>query len=282
MAEKRNVGGVTSPPLRKLRKLSAKPAIAQLSIESIIAQLKSESLSIKRSGVSQYITDEQAVTPELKSLLLPYLSSKTVVKYKDVVGADHVEHNKKVYEKFNSEFPKLADTECGAFSTNVGAEVALNLYCNLIENLRIGNSASDGSPVIYLEKASGNDADKDARAAAKATMPGGFSSDYDSVAVETYSKDMQNRCVFGFDRAAKFGKECTTFAAKLNSKVNEFLEDVFPDKVLHNTGVHVLFNWNAHSLFSYHRDAGSDITCIINLSPAKSTFHVAGFEPEAT
>ena len=113
-------------------------------------------------------------------------------------------------------------------------------------------------------------------------MPGGFSSDYDSVAVETYSKDMQNRCVFGFDRAAKFGKECTTFAAKLNSKVNEFLEDVFPDKVLHNTGVHVLFNWNAHSLFSYHRDAGSDITCIINLSPAKSTFHVAGFEPEAT
>ena len=88
--------------------------------------------------------------------------------------------------------------------------------------------------------------------------------------------------MFGFDKAAKFGKECTTFAGRLNAKVSEAMEDLVPNHVLHNTGVHVLFNWNAHSLFAYHKDAGSDLSCIVNLSPAKSTFHVAGFGPEAT
>ena len=45
--------------------------------------------------------------------------------------------------------------------------------------------------------------------------------------------------------------------------------------------VHVLFNWNAHSFFTYHQDPDGDMTAIVNLTHGESTMSVAGFE-EAT
>jgi uncharacterized protein YjlB len=67
----------------------------------------------------------------------------------------------------------------------------------------------------------------------------------------------------------------------LNNKVFTLMVKLFPDFVPQSEGVHVLFNWNPHSLFTYHTDEKSEVTVIVNLSPAKSSFHIAGMEEEA-
>ena len=128
--------------------------------------------------------------------------------------------------------------------------------------------------MVYLEKSTGTQPDKDA----KTKKEGGFVTAYQSVATETYSKVMQERVIFGFKSANKFGQECTGSATALNLKVAALMAKLFPDCQALSEGVHVLFNWNPHSLFTYHKDLKSEITVIVNLAPARSTFHIAGKE----
>ena len=45
---------------------------------------------------------------------------------------------------------------------------------------------------------------------------------------------------------------------------------------------HVLFHWNAHSFFSYHQDPKGDAAAVVNLSPGKTNFHVAGKDDNAS
>jgi len=263
---------------RKFRKLGGVAALAILSIESTIAQLKNESASIKSNGIAQYIEDGDAkVSPELKALLLSYLSQKTETVYPDIKGDEYATANSATFDEFKKAHSEFTSDQTGAHHANLGAENCLNLYCNLLNNLKIGTNTSDGNPFVYLEKSSGSAPEKDA----KSKMPGGFSTEYRSVATKVYNKAMQDRCLFGFSKATKFANECTSPAATLNAKVLNLMVKLFPDFVPQSEGVHVLFNWNPHSMFTYHTDKNSDVTVIVNLSPAKSSFHIAGMEEEA-
>ena len=82
--------------------------------------------------------------------------------------------------------------------------------------MKISTTASDGNPTILLEKSTGEDVSSKAT---KRELPGGFSTAYESVATETFSKVMQDRCVYGFAKGAKFASECTSAAAVLNNSL---------------------------------------------------------------
>ena len=263
-----------SPKRSKFRRLGGLPTSTLLSIEATLAQLKNEASAIKSSGVNQYIDFcDTKVTAELKPFLLAYLSQTTEAMYPDIKGEKHEIHNNIIYEDFKKEYPKFTSDQTGAHHANLGAENCLNLYCNMLNSLKIGTPKSDGNPVVYLDQSTGGQPDKDAKSKA-----GGFLTAYRSVATEVYSKAMQDRCLFGFNKATKFASECTSFAGNLNVKVFALMTELFPDFVATSEGVHLLFNWNSHSLFTYHQDEKSMITVIVNLAPARSTFHIAGQE----
>jgi hypothetical protein len=267
--------GLVSPKAAKFRRLGGVATVASLSVEGTVAQLKNEGSTIKSNGIHQYIeTGDAKVTAGLKALLLSYLSQETETVYSDFRGEEHEIHNAVTYEDFEKEHPKFTSDQTGAYHANLGAENCLNLYCNMLGNLKIGTNKPDGSPMVYLEKSTGTQPDKDA----KTKKEGGFVTAYQSVATETYSKVMQERVIFGFKSANKFGQECTGSATALNLKVAALVAKLFPDCQALSEGVHVLFNWNPHSLFTYHKDLQSEITVIVNLAPARSTFHIAGKE----
>jgi hypothetical protein len=266
------------PTFRKLRKLQHIPKTATLTVAATLAHLKNEVLTLKANGIHQYVEEGDAkVKKELKAIQLSYLSQRTEAEYIDTKGDDHVEANTALFDMVKEEHPEFTCDHTGAHHANLGAENCLNLYCNLLNNLKIGTNTSDGNPFVYLEKSTGNAPEK----GAKSKMPGGFSTEYRSVATKVYSKAMQDRCLFGFAKATKFATECTVPAATLNAKVINLMAKLFPDFVAQSEGVHVLFNWNEHSLFTYHTDKNSEVTVIVNLSPAKSSFHIAGMEEEA-
>ena len=87
---------------------------------------------------------------------------------------------------------------------------------------------------------------------------------------------MQDRCTFGFKSAGVFEKECGGAAKALNLRVFAQMKTYFPSCNVTSKGVHVLFNWNAHSLFTYHKDPNSIVTVIVQLTPGITDFHVAG------
>ena len=262
-----------SPKRSKFRRLGGLPTSTLLSLEATLAQLKNEASAIKSSGVNQYIDYcDTKVLAELKPFLLAYLSQTTEAVYPDIKGEKHEIDNNTTYEEFKKQYPKFTSDQTGAHHANLGAENCLNLYCNMLNSLKIGTPKSDGNPVVYLDKSSGGQPDKDA----KASKAGGFLTAYRSVATEQYSKAMQDRCLFGFNKATKFASECTSFAGSLNGKVGALMTKLFPDFVATSEGVHLLFNWNSHSLFTYHQDEKSMVTVIVNLAPARSTFHIAG------
>ena len=87
---------------------------------------------------------------------------------------------------------------------------------------------------------------------------------------------MQDRCIFGFISSGAFEEECGPAAKALNATVFNQMKTFFPKCNVTSKGVHVLFNWNAHSLFTYHKDPNSIITVIVQLTPGKTDFHVAG------
>ena len=266
------------PTFRKFRKMNHIPKTATLTVAATLAHLKHEVLTLKANGIHQYVEEGDAkVKEELKAKQLYYMSQLTEAVYTDTDGKEHAVHNAITFEDFKKKHSEYTCDLTGAHHANLGAENSLNLYCNLVNSLKIGTTASDGNPIVILEKSTGQNIEKEG----KKKMPGGFSTGYESVATKDFSKDMQDRCLFGFPKATKFANECTGAAANLNTKVSNLMAKLFPDYVLQSEGVHVLFNWNEHSLFTYHTDQNSEVTVIVNLSPAKSSFHIAGMEEEA-
>ena len=258
---------------RKFRKMKHLPESAALTVAATIAHLKNEVETLKGNGINQYVEEGDAkVKKELKAIQLSYLSQRTEAEYIDTKGDDHVEANTALFDMVKEEHPEFTCDHTGAHHANLGTENSLNLFCNLVRSLKIGTTGSDGNPTVLLEKSTGEHAEKAAK------LTGGFITAYESVATGTYSKVMQDRCVYGFTKGAKFASECTSAAGTLNAKVNNLMTKLFPDDVAQSEGVHVLFNWNAHSLFSYHTDVKSTVTVIVNLSAAKSSFFIAGKE----
>ena len=273
MADQNGKAAMTSPEPRPFRRMRAGPQAADLTVDALIASLKNEAAAIKAKGISQYIhPGDAAVKEELKELLFPYLSSQTAIKLVDSDGEVHDEANEQVYSSFESEHTRCTISGGdGTMHCNVGAELALNLYCVIMSALKLGVTANDGRPTVTLEKVEGQASE------AKPKKAGGFLDAYKLVATTVFNKDMQQRVIFGYSKPASFAKDFAPYGSNLNAKVQGFLQQVFPTRVLSSTGVHVLFNWNAHSLFAYHQDNSSDVTFIVNLAPAKSSFHVAGF-----
>ena len=266
-------------PRKKFKKATTAMPSGALTVESTIFHLKNEASHIKSSGIAQFICEGDAqVKEELKPLLLTYLSTKTDTTFQDLSGDEHATFNEAIYRKFYEEHEHFFNhSTAGVAQANLGAENALNLHCNLVNALTVGLPGKDGVAKVSLDKSSGGDPQE-----SKAKMEGGFSTAYGLVAATKYKQEMQKRCVFGFAKAAKFGTECTAAAGNLVVRVNTMILGMFPGYAASSEGAHVLFNWCDHSLFTYHQDEKSDVTVIVNLSPSKSSFHIAGKDEAET
>ena len=164
MAEERNEVG--SPGgRRKFMKIGCMPKHASLSMEATIAHLKNEAASLKSNGIAQYVAEgDLKVKPDLKKVMLTYLSTVTEADYPDSQGAAYVEENAVIIHDFDEQHDEFSyDNKIGAHRANLGVENSLNLYCNLLSSLKLGTIARDGIPKVDLEKSGGNQPEKEAR-----------------------------------------------------------------------------------------------------------------------
>ena len=101
----------------------------------------------------------------------------------------------------------------------------------------ISSISKDGQASVQLDKVGGQVIKK----------TGGFDKSYELVAAPLFNKSMQDRCIFGFKSSSAFTADCGSAARALSLKVQYFLKECFPRTNMTSKGVHVLFNWNAHS-----------------------------------
>lgn len=244
----------------------------ELAVDQIISMLKAEVGSIKTAGIASFHDDKGAVNMDtLQPYLISHLTVNTIAFYPDRVGEKHKDENDEA----------IVDFEClhlphfhgfrrgtGTVSFTTSSEICMNLYCDLVLKLRCDSSnlGTDGQTMVQLDKAAGQ----------AAKMPGGFTGPYQLVAAQHFNKAMQDRCIFGFKSCGVFERECGPAAKALNVSVIAQTKKFFPSCNVTSKGVHVLFNWNAHSLFTYHQDPNSIVTVIVQLTPGKTDFHVAG------
>ena len=136
-------------------------------------------------------------------------------------------------------------------------------------------NAVDGAPGLILKNA-------DAAAVAKEKR-GGFQDAYTHVNVRAmrFNKPDQDRCIYGFT-AAEFKKLLGSRGSALMELVKDEVSGHFTKKAPSVHQVHVLFHWNDHSFFTYHKDGKGHIAVMVNLAPACTTdFHVAGASEKA-
>ena len=88
-------------------------------------------------------------------------------------------------------------------------------------------------------------------------------------------------CVFGLTVAEYkkiLGNRGVALATEVKTEVSKHFK-----KECQLQQVHVLFHWNDHSFFTYHRDDKGHVAVVVNLAPACTTdFHVAGAAEPAT
>lgn len=145
--------------------------------------------------------------------------------------------------------------------------VALNTYIKLISNLKLGDVDRDGIRKFYLDTSSGP---------APLIKSGGFGKLYQSINVpmSTMNKSDQDRCIFPM-RLNHFTNISGSSGKELVRDATEQVSKSYNARFIVKA-VHVLFQWNAHSFFTYHQDDDGDVTVIINLSHGTSNMHVAG------
>ena len=231
--------------------------------------IKSEAEGIARAGV-QYCVDD--VEKNLKPLLRNYLSGSAAMEHVDKVGHVYTSRNEDFYNGFGKLYE---DNPTGTHAVQVAPEVALNVYVKLVEHLKQDKvKAEDGMPTFWLDTAAG----KALGPEKKKGKSGGFARLYDSINVPTaeQNKAEQDRCIFAM-KPTDFKSIVGTPGTKLLDSVAHELKAIFgfgfgvSPKV-----VHVLFHWNAHSFFTYHKDEDGDFTAIVNLTYGNSSMHVAG------
>ena len=274
MAEQEQKVAQASPagPRKKRRMGVSESFKMEIAVDQMIAMLKTECSSVKHAGIAGFLDDQDALDMvKLSPFLNSHLTVSTNASYPDRAGKEHAEDTDNSITDFEISMRGVfegfrAGTGTASFTTS--AEICMNLCCDLVLKLRCESSTfgKDGQAMVFLDKAGGQ----------AAKMPGGFTGPYELVAAQHFNKAMQDRCIFGFRSSGLFEKECGPAAKALNATVSNQMKTFFPKCNVTSKGVHVLFNWNAHSLFTYHQDPKSIVTVIVQLTPGKSDFHVAG------
>ena len=228
------------------------------------ALLKAEAQNFLRTGVSAVLQDTVA-----KELMHPYLTGTAAKPHVDTTGDAFVANNCKIYEEQGKEFTESLNKDTGTTQLNFDKEKSLHLYCNLVGRLKTAENADDGVPKFYLDSAAGP--------GGPVKRSGGFQRLYNSINVKTeyWDKSQQDRCIFALTGTA-FKQMGGTVATYMIDTSKNKVQTLFPDKNPILKKVHILFNWNAHSFFTYHQDDDGDMTMMINLSHGKAYMHVAG------
>lgn len=265
---------VASPKRPKFAPATRKRPAAEMAMESTVAMLKNEAKSFKSAGIRGLLDDAgtKVDAQHMMALKFPFLSTSTTQQIDDKTGDSHVLNNSEQYTSFIETYPGFSPRDTtGTVSLNVGVEQPFNLHCDLVNRLQFGPLAADGLPTVFLNK---NAEDKPEF---KTSKKGGFDKGgYNLVNVSIFNVSMQERCLFGFASIQQFVTQIGPAAKHVSNAVLAEVSKMFPNHNVCSKGVHALFNWNAHSLFSYHQDEKSTVTVIVNLSPAMSDFHVAG------
>ena len=257
------------PVRRKFRRMTS-PATAAVEMGAVGAfgTLKAEVDTIYRSGIAHLLGDEKE---RLSPLLHPYLSGTASNAYVDTTGAQYEEDTNLIYkavqEKYGVDF---MSSNTGTKCVQLDKDASLNTYVKLIENLKLGPLDSDNVPTFFLDFAGGAQAPK--------KKSGGFKDLYPTVnvPVQRQNKMDQDRCIFGV-KPSDISKLCGTKGGLLLEDATKAVKSIYKTNV-HAKVVHLLFHWNSHSFFSYHKDSDGEITVMINLGPGDATMHVAGKE----
>ena len=255
-----------APGRRKFNRMGAVTGgMADMGANGAFSLLKNEAACMQRTGIASLANDPEALAP----LLHPYLSGSAAKEHVDSRGDDHRIANTKVFdEKLHA--GKYKTTNTGTLPIQVDKEVAMNVYCNILGNLKQQGMEEDLAPKFYLDTCGG---------AIKSARSGGFQNLYPAinVASNAISKLEQDRCIFAM-KPSDFAKVGGPAAKRLLDEATKKVRDIYQQNVTAKV-CHLLFHWNAHSFFTYHVDQEGHISAIINLSPSDAFMHVAGCEP---
>ena len=123
-------------------------------------------------------------------------------------------------------------------------------------------------PELYIDTAGGKDVKK---------KSGGFQMLYESVNVPAalVKKTEQDRCIFAM-KPGTFNNIAGNHAKNMIGYATAQVKELYKERNITLKVVHVLFHWNAHSFFTYHKDEDGSVTVIVNLAPCEAGMHVAG------
>lgn len=239
--------------------------MADMGANGAFSLLKNEAACMQRTGIASLANDPEALAP----LLHPYLSGSAAKEHVDSRGDDHRLANAKVFDE-KRHAGKYKTTNTGTLPIQVDKEGTMNVYCNILGNLKQQGMEEDQVPKFYLDTAGG---------AIRSVKSGGFQNLYPAinVASNAVSKLEQDRCIFAM-KPSDFAKVGGPAAKRLVDEATQKVRDIYQQNVTAKV-CHLLFHWNAHSFFTYHVDQEGHISAIINLSPSDAFMHVAGCEP---
>ena len=198
------------------------------------------------------------------------LSSMACSDYEDAEGLEHVKDTQIAYQYFHPEEKEWQKT--GTVEHLMEQDATLEVYIRIMSRLKIGVDDVDKKPTFWLDSSDGP----------APRSHGGFQELYDKINVppRQHSKQEQARCVFGMSLTT-FYKVAGPVSKPWVKNLTQTMSENANNQPVSCDVVHVLFNWNAHSFFTYHQDPDGDMTAIVNLTHGESTMSVAGFE-EAT
>ena len=251
---------------RKFTRMGAgSGGMADMGAMGAFALLKAEAQSMQRTGIASLVNAPDTLAP----LLHPYLSGSAAKAHVDSSGDEHRLANSKVFNE-EQHSGKYKTTNTGTLPIQVDKEGAMNVYCNIFAQLKQRGMEEDHAPQFYLDTAAG---------AVKSMKSGGFQNLYPAinVASDVASKMEQDRCIFAM-KTSDFIKVGGPAARRLLDEAARNVKGIYEQNVTPKV-CHLLFHWNAHSFFTYHKDEEGDISVIINLSPSNAFMHVAGCEP---
>ena len=261
-----------SAPARKMRRISPAHSIADMGVMGAMQHLKSEGRQLRATGIAALL---QGGAGAMQPHLATYLSGTAARTYEDESGTDFAMENTSVFNKLFAD-GVVMNSNTGTIAAAFNAELCFNLHLDLIDQLKTTSiNAVDGAPGLLLKNADGAAVVKEKR--------GGFQDAYQNVNVRAmrFNKPDQDRCIYGYT-ASEFKKVLGSRGALLTTHVSEEVAKHFEKKAPYVHQVHVLFHWNDHSFFTYHKDAKGQVAVVVNLAPACTTdFHVAGAPEKA-
>jgi hypothetical protein len=157
--------------------------------------------------------------------------------------------------------------QTGTAHCSMDEEMTMNVYCNIVQALKLGAAADDGVQKLYLDTAAG------AHAAKKRNLFHELKERI-NVPVSEMSKLEQERCIYDMPMST-FHKIAGNTSKRMSDKAMSQIASMYEDNVTCKA-VHILFHWNAHSFFKYHQVPDGDVVAIVNLSHSNATMHVAG------